>query len=773
MLEDWSKTTSFLPEPGEGFGEAELTVFDGENAPVRIELGGLKKSVITFGRGEDNDIRLSSRYVSRSHGRLRLEEGQCVIEDAGSRNGLLFCGFSIQRRRLLDGDMIRIDDGIETTPEGVLFLFSRRSGSEHWNSLPLAGEREIMIGRGKNCQICLSHVGVSRIHARIIRHKGSYYIIDNQSTNGVWVNGRKIEGKCRLCEKDVIVITNSRLIFSEEKISYCTFARGIRVDASHIVKRVDRGQKTICDDVSLTIQPCEMVAIVGGSGAGKSTVMNCISGYSEPTSGEVKVNGAKLYENFESLKSMIGYVPQQDIVFENLTVFDMLSYTAMLRLPKDIGKKEREDIVYKVIDTVELTARRDTMIRQLSGGQRKRASIAVELISDPKLFFLDEPASGLDPGTERSLMRTLKGMSAAGKTVIFVTHSTLNLRMCDKIVFMGAGGRLCFCGTYDQALAFFGVDDPVDIYRLITENPVQWQKKYNAGAVRPAPVSAAAAKAQKESAGRGRIRQVGVLARRHLHILKNDRVRLLMILLQAPLLSALISLVSDGEQFSQYEMTKSLLFALSCSAFWVGILNSIQEVCKERVILRREYMTGLGLGSYIFSKLLVMGLICAVQSILLSGVFALLIGLPKEGVLVHPLAELLLITFLTALAASAMGIFVSSLFKNADRAMTVAPILLMPQLLFSGLIFTLEGASKAISWLAVCRFSMEGYGTTANLNGLETKLQQQGFAVAHEAEDFFEFTGKHFCFAILMLCVFILVFSVLAGMVLRSIRRGK
>jgi len=239
---------------------------------------------------------------------------------------------------------------------------------------------------------------------------------------------------------------------------------------------------------------------------------------------------------------------------------------------------------------------------------------------------------------------------------------------------------------------------------------------------------------------------------------------MLLIILQAPLLALLISMVADGQQFEQYEMTKSLLFAMACSAFWIGILNSIQEICKERVILKREYMTGLRLDSYILSKVLVMGIICAIQSFLLTTVFVLLVGKPDTGVVFGAYYEMLIVTFLTALAASAIGIFVSSLFKNADRAMTVAPILLMPQLLFSGLIFELEGVSEFISWIATCRFSMEGYGTTANLNSLPTLYWR-------EVEDFFTFTGAHFFSALGMLCVFVLVFSIIAGVVLRGIKK--
>jgi len=754
---------------------AKITVFDGIHAPKHYDLSSYKKTVVTFGRDPANDICITSHFVSRRHGRFRFEAGRWIIEDLGSTNGLLYKGATIPARMLCDNDNIRIDDGVETSTVGVLIVFNASLDSISWKSFSLEGLDTVTLGRDPSSNIVLNHVGVSRNHARIERHGAEFFIYDTNSTNGVFVNGVRLTAKTRLHEKDVITITNSRIVFTSTLITYCTFNKGIKVEASHIVKKVDKGRKTICNDVSLKIDPCELVAIIGGSGAGKSTIMNCISGYNKPTSGTVSVNGTELYSNFEAMKDIIGYVPQQDIVFDNLTVYSMLKYTAKLRLPKDTSEKELDSIILKVIDTVELTQRKDTMIKRLSGGQRKRASIAVELISDPTLFFLDEPASGLDPGTERNLMKTLKNMSSSGKTVIFVTHSTLNLRICDKIIFMGAGGKLCFMGSYDEALEFFGVDDLVDVYNMITENPDQWQKKYQSVRRDMPSQSPASYRMQKKKSKHSWLRQVAVLAKRHLHILVNDRSRLMLLLFQAPLLGVLISIVADGDQFVQQEMTKSLLFALSCSALWIGILNSIQEICKERVILRREYMTGLHLGAYVVSKMTVMGLVCLIQSALLTGVFCLFVGAPDTGIILPPVIEFYITTFMTAFSASAMGIFVSALFKNADRAMTVAPILLMPQLLFAGIIFKMEGFAEKISYFVTCRYSMQAYGSIADINGLEPKLFQSNpelkEMIKFKADELFDCSGGHFIKSIVIIAVFAVVFTILAGIAVRGVKK--
>lgn len=771
------KTTYYNSNVNGALSSAKLTLFDGNNTPRHYDLSSFGKSVITFGRDPSNDICITSHFVSRRHGVFKFEGGKWIIEDLGSKNGLLFNGTTIKAKILCDNDNVRIDDGIETAAIGVLFIFNSASESLSWKNFSIGNVNEVTIGREEGNTIVLNHVGVSRRHARIVRSNNGFYLYDNNSTNGVFVNGTRISGRVQLHEKDVITITNSKIIFSSAQITYCTFNKGIKVEASHIVKKVDKGRKTICNDVNLTINPCELVAIIGGSGAGKSTIMNCISGYNKPTSGTVSVNGAELYSNFESMKDIIGYVPQQDIVFDNLTVYSMLKYTAKLRLPKDTSAAELDNVINKVIDIVELTERKNTLIKRLSGGQRKRASIAVELISDPTLFFLDEPASGLDPGTERNLMRTLKNMSISGKTVIFVTHSTLNLRICDKIIFMGAGGKLCFMGNYDEAMAFFGVDDLVDVYNMITENPDYWRNKYQSSQKNAAANTTAPVKMQKKKSKHSWGRQVAVLSKRHLHIIFNDKARILLLLCQAPLLALLISAVADGEQFVQKEMTRSLLFALSCSALWIGILNSIQEICKERVILRREYMTGLHLGAYIVSKMTVLGLICMVQSALLSGMFCYLVGSPDTGLLFVPVIEIYLVTFLTAFSASAMGIFVSALFKNADRAMAVAPILLMPQLLFSGVIFKMEGFAEKLSKIIICRYSIEALGTSANVNDLEPLLYQynekakQLKVLGKGYDALYEYTRGHFVEAMLMLALFVVIFTVMAGIAVRGVKK--
>lgn len=743
-------------------GQYSVTIFDATCQPYTVQLAD-DKTMISFGRAEDNDLVLTSHLVSRHHGRFVQDSGKWYMEDLGSTNGMIYNNTNIRRKEIGDGDLIRIDDGVEAVANGVLFIFSNTTSTNKWNSVSTENVPSITIGRDANCTIVLPHISVSQRHAGIQKEQEHYCIIDNGSANGLFVNGVRVTKKAILHEKDVITITNSKLIFTTAAIFYCCCKSGLSVDSSDVVIKRGKGKRSFvtCNHVNLNIKPGELVAIIGGSGAGKSTILNAMCGYLEPAEGAVYINGIDLYHNFDSLKKIIGYVPQSDIVYDNLSLYDMLSYTSKLRMPKDISAQEREAAITRAIDMVELSHKRDSLIGALSGGQRKRASIAVELLSDPNLLFLDEPASGLDPGTERNLMQSLRKMADGGKTVVLVTHSTLQLQLCDKIVFMGAGGNLCFYGSHDEALKFFGVDSVVDVYNMITYQTQEWSEKYAQLAGPASPFKKVTHVPTKNPEDRKR--QLRVLCSRYVKLILNDKQRLWLLLLQAPLLAFLISMVADGEQFEAYEMTKSLLFALSCCAFWVGILNAIQEICKERTILKREYMTGLSLGTYVLSKIIVLGTMCLLQCLMIVVVFAALVGLPESGVILPSPIELLISIFLTALSAAALGLFVSSLFDNADRAMTVAPILLMPQILFSGQLFKLEGVTSAISWFATCRWSMESLGSTADLNELPNKMGVSVF------EDFYDTDPSHLLRVWGILLLSIVVFLFLSKRMLRKL----
>ncbi len=258
---------------------------------------------------------------------------------------------------------------------------------------------------------------------------------------------------------------------------------GVQVTAENLCRDVSsKGHaKRILDNISLTVFPGELVAVIGCSGSGKSTFINCLNGFEPATSGRVYINGKDLMKNYNSLKSRIGYVPQADIVHDNLSLHNMLKFTAQLRLSSNLTPFETEQKIFDVLNTVGLTDHRNQLVKKLSGGQRKRASIAVELISDPSLFLLDEPTSGLDPEAETCLMKQLRKLSRYnGKTIICITHTLQNISLFDKVIFLAPGGRLCFFGTVSEAERFFGVSNLTNAYELVSTDPVKYIRAYNA-----------------------------------------------------------------------------------------------------------------------------------------------------------------------------------------------------------------------------------------------------------------------------------------------------
>ena len=393
--------------------------------------------------------------------------------------------------------------------------------------------------------------------------------------------------------------------------------QGVDVRAEHLTRYRGLGRKRrkTNDDITLHVRPGEFVAIIGGSGSGKSTLLNELNGREPADEGTVLIDGVDLYANFERLRGSIGFVPQQDIIHDNLTLGDTLRFAARMRMPHDTPDEVREQRIQQVLAYMHLEDEQANMVGRLSGGQKKRASIAVELLNDPRLLFLDEPTSGLDPSLERELMHTLAAMAKDGRTVLLVTHTPANLDLCDKLVVLGKGGRLCYFGAPQGAREFFGKADLVDVYDEISseEGASAWQQRYAALASRQMD-EGTVAQARVVPAGEIEKPEVGqqlrTLVARYVKLILNDHSRLFILLAQAPLLAFLIAFVAGKGCFEIYENTKSCLFDLSCAAFWVGIFDSIQEVCKERPIFERECDSGIRVSSYVLSKLVVLGCVC-------------------------------------------------------------------------------------------------------------------------------------------------------------------
>lgn len=739
---------------------AILLVLIPEGELREYHLSDMGKSQLNIGRSSDNDIVLNSSAVSHHHGRLTLQNGKTYYEDLNSSNGTYVDVLGTAKYLHGSQGNIGLKDGMVLNVGGmgsqnaVYMMYSLCSSDEVWKRINI-NKKRLSIGRAPGNDIVLSHPAISRQHAAIEPcQAGGYEIVDVSGKNGTLVNGRMINGRKRLKECDIIQIVAFQMIYLKESIFYKTSSEGISLNIQHLRKVVGGSQKKeLLHDVNLQIESNEFVAIIGGSGAGKTTLMNAISGFDRGgVTGKVYCNGLDLYENFKYMKSVIGYVPQEDIIYQNLTLRKMLEYTAKLKMPDDVSKSERDAQIDAVLDMVELKPQQNTYIRKLSGGQKKRASIAVELLADPRLFFLDEPTSGLDPGTEQNLMRTLSRMAATQKkTIIMVTHTIQNLYLCDRIILMGTGGRCCFSGNLEEARMFFDTENLADAYNVVAANSKEWEVQYAKFQKKDYQVKTSGEDSQKtmnpiKRPGKrpSAFRQLMILIQRYLELMKNDWARLLILMIQPVIIGLLLYLVSEETVFDVYENTKTMMFALCCSGIWIGLFNSIQEICKERNILRREYMTNLKLPVYVFSKFAVQSLIGAVQAIFLTGTFLGAIGKNGEGLFLDSFfPELILSIWLVILASEALGLAVSANAKSGDKAMVAAPFILIIQLLFSGILFKLEGFGEWISYVTVSRWTVEALGSTVNLNDLPLKLQADYPMIEHEAEAFFEATKAH------------------------------
>ena len=739
MLQQYQKNTT---------DKSSLVIVDG-NGIKEYDLTKFQDGSYTFGRSENNSIRLNSGIVSGNHGDIYLQQGRFYVRDNHSSNGS-YIAYGTQFMQMTpeqyyggDGRDMIIRLGTNHSMDGidpVLFLYNGRQKDGRWKTYSLH-DGDNSIGRAADCDIRIKNVAVSRYHAGIRKVQNQYYVFDNGSTNGVFVNGSRIVKPYCLSNKDIFTILNTTFIYDGDVLYYKVNPEGIALEIHDLNKDVPAkgGKKTILDKVSLSIQPNEFVAIIGGSGAGKTTLMTAMSGFDSKVTGQVYCNGTNLRENFQTLKNIIGFVPQQDIIYENITLKKMLYYTAKMKMPQDTSNAEIDERIEEVLGMVELSEHKDTYIRRLSGGQKKRASIAVELLANPGLFFLDEPTSGLDPGTEEHLMRTLSKLSKEQeKTIVMVTHTINNLDLCDKVIIMGYGGRLCYCGSPAGIKDFFRTDDLVKVYDIITADPKGWETKFRMSGINP--VNAHASQEGGEPIKPRKVNgfvQLGILTRRYTTLIMNDMQRLALIFGQPLIIGLLLTLVAGTGIYEKFTETQSILFTLMSGGIWMGLLNTIQEVNKERVILKREYMGNLKLPIYMLSKYIVQGVISLIQAVILVVTFVLVKGTPScKGVIIsNATVEMIVLIFLTIYASAGMGLLLSSITKSADRAMAIAPFVLIIQLIFSGILFELTGATDRISYVTFSRWAMESIGSTCDLNELEPPGQEESDSVEEQFDD--------------------------------------
>ncbi|MBX3085449.1 MAG: ATP-binding cassette domain-containing protein [Anaerolineae bacterium] len=546
----------------------------------------LVERVMNIGSDPKQEVTIRVPGIQPRHARLMLEGSSYRIFDVTGKSGVLVNGQVIDSTVLRDGAIIRLQD---ETGQGLTMMYAnpveQAMGTSSVGKITLFEKFPFLFGRDPNGNVHLTAMAVSWQHAKITEEGGKHILADMGSTNGTFVNDRKLVGPYRLQPEDVIRIDQTLFVYKGIGVQRLAAAQKLQIDAVNLEMTYTTNfpppakSLNTMRGVSLSIHPQEFVAIIGGSGSGKSTLMRALNGAQRATGGQIRVNGEDFYANYEQYQPVIGYVPQKDIVQDNLSIYQTLWYGGRLRFPNEpIASIEQR--ISRALEALELTDFKDRLVRNLSGGQKKRVSIALELMADPRLLFMDEPSSGLDPGLDYELMDTLRRLADRGHNVIIVTHTTLNIEKCDHIALM-ARGNLAYFGPPREALSFFGVKDYPEIYTKVQQNPDEngsamspteagaaWAEKYrqtttyiNNVTKRMLPVDSKAApnvlaNIRLRGARRGTfVQQLRVLTERTVALVRRDFRTILAMMIILPLVGLFLGLISfDGERSERGQM---------------------------------------------------------------------------------------------------------------------------------------------------------------------------------------------------------------------------
>ncbi|KIZ17948.1 ABC transporter ATPase [Streptomyces natalensis ATCC 27448] len=605
--------------------------------------------------------------------------------------------------------------------------------------------RVMRIGRALENELVVSDLQVSRHHAEFrATPDGRFEIHDLGSHNGTYVNGQPVpkSGKAPVGPNDIVGVGHSTFRLVGDRLEEFVDTGEVSFSARHLTVTVEGG-KQILKDVSFGVPEKSLIAVIGPSGSGKSTLLKALTGYRPANQGDVLYDNRNLYKEFAALRQRIGLVPQDDILHKELTVQKALRYAAKLRFPGDTAEAEREARIDEVLHELKLHVHREKKVTSLSGGQRKRVSVALELLTKPSLIFLDEPTSGLDPGMDRDVMQLLRGLADDGRTVLVVTHSVAELGICDKLLVMAPGGGVAYFGPPEEALNFFQYDTWADVFSAFENyRDYDWMGRWRGSphyqmyaadidAVAPQSVNVQAppARMQKSQSWGS---QLWTLMRRYVSVLASDRGFLaLMVILPAVL--GVVSMLIPSDYGLGYGPTKpggfrpnrdasTIMLILAVGMCFSGAANSVRELIKERVIYERERATGLSRSAYLMSKVIVLGVVTAIQGVIIAVIGFSTRNMPSEGLIVpaKPAIEMTLAIIALGFTSMMFGLVISALVKTAEKTMPLLVMFAIVQVVFTGVLFQLfdtPGVAQ-VAWLMPSRWAVSAMGATADMNTL-------------------------------------------------------
>lgn len=672
-----------------------------------------EKTLVTIGRKTPCEIIIDDSHISGQHAQLmHNENNELFIVDLGSTNGTYINDRKIESNvpyPIKIGDKVQFSQtgkiGLTFEPDkyqissiqaGKKPVFSD-SGSilGTTNILEKVQQKgKIILGRSVECDVVLpDQPSISRLHASIERKGTDYILTDLGSLNGTYLNGRRISGSMKVTPNDTIFIGRYQIQLQGKARD---LSREVAIKTEFISKRFSNG-KIGLHECSFEIPAKSLTAVMGPSGCGKSTLLKALNGDAPPTAGRVLISGLDLAQNYDYLKTQIGYVPQDDIVHRELTVQQSLYYAAKLRLDhadEDFIKRKVEEVLLDL----NITHIRENLVGSISGGQRKRVSIAVEILTDPLILFLDEPTSPLDPQTIEEFLGILQNLAKKGTTVMMVTHKPEDLHYMDAVIFMAEGGYLVHQGDANNYLNYFKVNDTVKVYaELALPKAGKWidRRPVHSGGNKPFSGSF------QQNRSINFFSQFWWLTVRYFNIKLNDRINTGIMIGQAPIIAGLICLIFD-------QVSQAVPFLMAVTAVWFGTNNAAREIVSEAPIYKRERMFNQGIFAYIFSKIFVLGTFAAIQSLL----FSIIIYLRFSGE--NPNWNHPLMTFgwmlLLSISATLMGLLLSALVSTTEKVMTLVPIALIPQIMLAGIVAKINSSFvEFLSYFTLSRWGTEGF----------------------------------------------------------------
>lgn len=590
----------------------------------------------------------------------------------------------------------------------------------------------IKIGRANDNDIVIPEVLASRHHATLIPTPHGTEIHDNRSINGTFVNGARVDSAV-LRDGDVVTIGNIDLVFAggtlarRDESATATPTGGLDVRG---VSWTIENNKTLLDDISLGAQPGTLTAVIGPSGAGKSTFARLVAGYTHPTRGTVAFEGHNVHAEYASLRSRIGMVPQDDVVHGQLTVQQALMYAAELRLPPDTTKDDRAQVVARVLEELEMTQHLHTRVDKLSGGQRKRASVALELLTGPSLLILDEPTSGLDPALDRQVMTMLRQLADAGRVVLVVTHSLTYLDVCDQVLLLAPGGKTAFCGPPSQIGSAMGTTNWADIFSTVAGDPDGAKARYLARTgPQPPPPPAQQPADLGDPSHTSLFRQFSTIARRQVRLIFSDRGYFVFLAVLPFIMGSLSMSVPGTVGFgipnpmgAAPNEPGQILVLLNVGAVFMGTALTIRDLIGERPIFLREQAVGLSTSAYLMAKVCVYTIFAVIQSAIVTIIVLLGKGGPTQGAVAlgRPGLELFADVALTCVASAMLGLALSAIAKSNEQIMPLLVVAVMSQLVFSGGMIPVTGrlGLDQMSWATPARWGFAASASTADLTKL-------------------------------------------------------